>query len=638
MAINKNQKTDFKTSAITKPRKQKPYFKETKTPVWYLLPFIFVLAVIPLIIRYKGFENGLSTTYWHNSNVTSADIFLAWKSTYLIAFGAILLFLLIIALVVETKKFKFEIEYAPLTVYLVFVVLSTFASENIYFSLHGIENHFESMWVLLAYVILAFYGAIMVDNTKAIKIVIYGWLAGTWVLLLIGVFQAFKLDIFTTEFLKKIVLPSNMQDTNLKLNFELGQVYITLYNPNYVGYFAAITIPVFLTLAIAVKEYWKKGLFVLTVIGVFICAIGSGAKNGVMALAGAFVFLIIMLRKYLKKYWYALIAALVVFVIVFIGINSIRGNKMISSLKTAFKTMFTEDDTSRRHLDDIKCGSDGIYFTYEGREYTLGMSVEGGSTIGASLFDENEEQLLINNPDDESSLISSSDDFPIKVTPVVYNTYGYDLPCLQVEVDGYSYVFTNQLSAYGIGDEGYFYLNASAKWTTIESAETALFDNHQYLFTRRGYIWARSIPLLKEHIFIGSGPDTFSLEFPNNDYVDAAYLGYLNQIITKPHNIYLQIGVQTGVISMLAFIAFFMIYFIRSIMLYWKHPLDTVVSHLGIGISAGMFAYMISGIINDSTITYAPVFWGLMGVGIAVNRLVKNEFEARPKLEETNNN
>ena len=118
------------------------------------------------------------------------------------------------------------------------------------------------------------------------------------------------------------------------------------------------------------------------------------------------------------------------------------------------------------------------------------------------------------------------------------------------------------------------------------------------------------------------------MQFPNNDYVNSAYVGFLNQIVTKPHSLYLQIGVQTGAISMIAFIVFFLMYFVRSIMLYWKHPLDTLLSKLGIGIAAGTLGYMVSGLTNDSTITYAPVFWGFMGVGIALNRLVRTEFSS----------
>lgn len=629
MAVNKNNKPDrTKQNSSAKNTGKKNRLKETSTPLMYLIPFMAVLAILPVIIRYKSFENHLATEYWHNSNATSSDIFLYYKSVFLIAFGAILLFMLIMAFAVETKKFKFEIEYAPLTVYLVFVLLSTFASENIYFSLHGIENHFESMWVLLAYIILVVYGCTMADNTHAIKVIIYGLLAGTWILMIIGVCQAFKLDMFTTEWIKKIILPSEMWQSNLKLNFELGQVYITLYNPNYVGYFAAITIPIFLTLAIYAETYVKKAIYAVTVIGVFICSIGSGAKNGLLALAVAFVFMIAMFRRQIIKRWPIVLAAFVILIGVFFGINAIRHNSMINSIKASVKTMFHKNEDTR-HLDSITCGSDYLTITYDGKPYKLSMNVTNGTEISVLMTDGQDEQIATKLSDDQQSIVSGDKTFPFTITPVNYSVDGATIPSIQLTVDGYTYSFSNQLSTISANSTGYFYLNASGKWVNTESAETAVFTNNPKLFSNRGYIWARTLPLLKKHIFLGSGPDTFSMQFPNNDYVNSAYVGFLNQIVTKPHSLYLQIGVQTGAISMIAFIVFFLMYFVRSIMLYWKHPLDTLLSKLGIGIAAGTLGYMVSGLTNDSTITYAPVFWGFMGVGIALNRLVRTEFSSR---------
>ena len=36
-----------------------------------------------------------------------------------------------------------------------------------------------------------------------------------------------------------------------------------------------------------------------------------------------------------------------------------------------------------------------------------------------------------------------------------------------------------------------------------------------------------------------------------------------------------------------------------------------------------VFGYMVTGLANDSTVAVAPVFWGLLAVGIAVNEMVE---------------
>ena len=146
---------------------------------------------------------------------------------------------------------------------------------------------------------------------------------------------------------------------------------------------------------------------------------------------------------------------------------------------------------------------------------------------------------------------------------------------------------------------------------------------NQDMFSKRGYIWARTIPLLKANWLLGSGPDTFTIEFPQDDYIGLENYGYKGSIVTKPHNMYLQMGVQTGVISLMAFLAFYMMYFIQSIRIYIKGKFDTYASQLGVAIFLASIGYMIAGITNDSTITVAPIFWILMGIGMSMNRIVK---------------
>lgn len=44
-----------------------------------------------------------------------------------------------------------------------------------------------------------------------------------------------------------------------------------------------------------------------------------------------------------------------------------------------------------------------------------------------------------------------------------------------------------------------------------------------------------------------------------------------------------------------------------------------------------VFGYIVTGIANDSTVAVAPVFWGLLGVGLAVNRMASKENESKIK-------
>ena len=152
-------------------------------------------------------------------------------------------------------------------------------------------------------------------------------------------------------------------------------------------------------------------------------------------------------------------------------------------------------------------------------------------------------------------------------------------------------------------------------------SQSAIFTGHYSLFNGRGYIWAKTIPLLKKYILLGSGADSFTLVFPQSDYLDAYKGGYENMIISKPHCAYLQIAVQTGVLSLIALLAFYLWYAIKCLKLYFGKRELSFEQALAAGIFSGTVGFMVIWIANDSTICVTPIFAALIGLGIVLNRM-----------------
>lgn len=173
--------------------------------------------------------------------------------------------------------------------------------------------------------------------------------------------------------------------------------------------------------------------------------------------------------------------------------------------------------------------------------------------------------------------------------------------------------------------------NAIGKLDDLVEIPSCGFENNQHFGDKRGYIWSRTIPLLKDYILIGSGPNTFTEVYPNNDYVGLNNMNYAGSTITKPHNMYLQTWVQTGLLSLIAYLALVFIYLIRSVRLYWRSSMESFTARVGAAIMISVFGYIVTGIANDSTVAVAPVFWGLLGVGLAVNRMASKENESKIK-------
>ena len=147
----------------------------------------------------------------------------------------------------------------------------------------------------------------------------------------------------------------------------------------------------------------------------------------------------------------------------------------------------------------------------------------------------------------------------------------------------------------------------------------AFLEEHYHFANMRGYIWARTLPLLKKYFFLGSGPDTFIIAFPNDDLVGLYNSGHDGEIITRPHCMYLQIAAQTGVPSLLAFLIFWGWYMIGSIKLYWKQQYDGILPKIGVAILASVIGYLILGLTNDSCIAVSPIFFALGGMGLGIN-------------------
>jgi hypothetical protein len=160
----------------------------------------------------------------------------------------------------------------------------------------------------------------------------------------------------------------------------------------------------------------------------------------------------------------------------------------------------------------------------------------------------------------------------------------------------------------------------------LVEAESIGFEGYERLGSSRGYIWSRTLPLLKETILIGHGPDTYAMYFPQDDVIGKLkFFSTPRIIVDKPHNMYLQTAINTGILSLFALFWLWGNYLYSSLILYFKSDLNNWKERLGISLMGSVTAYLIAGFFNDSVISVAPVFWIILGLGISLNILVDKE-------------
>ena len=175
------------------------------------------------------------------------------------------------------------------------------------------------------------------------------------------------------------------------------------------------------------------------------------------------------------------------------------------------------------------------------------------------------------------------------------------------------------------------YNNGLGKTLKLEEVVPAIgWENNQSFGSGRGYIWSRTIPMMKDTLSLGHGADTYCIYFPQHDYVGKYNSGTFTTVrdivVDKPHNMYMGMWIGTGGLSVLAFLSIIVLYIIQTIKIYWKKSLETFLDFAGLGIALGVLGFAVSGLVNDSTVSVMPMFYTLLGLGISANyQLLRGE-------------
>lgn len=125
----------------------------------------------------------------------------------------------------------------------------------------------------------------------------------------------------------------------------------------------------------------------------------------------------------------------------------------------------------------------------------------------------------------------------------------------------------------------------------------------------RTYIWRESVSVLKETLLIGKGPATFPLYF--KQFQDkSASVGLTNVVVDRPHNMYINIWQNTGLISL----------FVIGVLV-----LRTILFSTDRSLSMGAVGFLIAGLFTDSVLAVTPYFLIFLGG-------MKHEYDEKRRL------
>ena len=605
---------------------KKAYLNDKNINLWYYLPLYLVAGFVPLIVygKYINLTGTTQSLFWTGQNET-LDFFSYWKSHWLIFLSVISLVIYIFLLILKKITFKKEYKYyIPLCTFIFFAILSTIFAVDTKTAVSGFMDMYQGIFVLSCYMLLTFLTINYVNEERDIKLFLHIFIFLIIVEGIIGITQYFGFDIFNSKFGNNLILPGNIK-INGDLSFKFGKhtLYGTLFNTNFVGSFATLMLPMAAVFFINTKDIKKR---VIASAAILLCVfiwLGCNSRAGYIGVMFTCILSICLFRKYIIRYWKISLSMIIIAAILLLLLNVISNGKVVNQISrlNIFKEInnmkISNTNTEKFIVENIEVGQDFVNISTN--HQNLNIRVKDGKLI---FIDEDGLNLPFNKDDSGALIIDDgSEDIYFKVIPSE-KYYGFDVNILKIP---------NGTMHFLIDNDGIKVINSGGRLSTPYKPDTLkFFDGIEKFATNRGYIWGRTIPLMAKYVLIGAGPDNFIYAFPQDDYV-----GKLNNynkvymVVDKPHNMYLQTAINTGVISLLALLILWCIYIISSLKLYWNINYDTLDKLVGSACLLGVVGYLVAGIFNDQIVSVAPLFWIVLGIGISTNSRIKKQAEMR---------
>lgn len=591
----------------------------------FFFPIAFILGIIPLIVHVAGVRLDSDTADIYGS-VIQTDLFSQRKAHYLVIFSIILI---TISIIFFKKIFEKRDKFINLIliasgIFLFLTFLSAIFSEHKNYSFLGAFDRSEGLITITCYMIIFIYSIYTFKTSDNYKYVIIPILILVAITSFLGVFQYIGQDLINSKLGLYMVLGNS--NSKLNLLYQAGKLYGTLYHYNYVGSFVAIVLPILFCLTVFEKKIINKiVLGIASLLSVWLL-FGSTSRAGIIGIVVATVLGIILFGKIILKKWKTLSIILISILAIVIGLNSAtkgvifqRIPGLLIDISTIFNDTSSFNYTEHVPIKNIQSNDGNVEIIFPNE--TLNISYENNNYV----FKNSKNEVILyseisNTPKNSKTKIYATNNDTFKT--VSFSTEKINN---KSTFPDYLYLKLNEQPVFMFrlrDDNSIHLINPNGKVDIdIDYPEIfSLLKGKEKLGSMRGYIWSRSIPLLKNNLILGSGPDNFIYQFPKNDLIGKYYaFDTPNMIVDKPHNLYLQIALNEGLIALFAFLAIMFIYLVNSIKLYALKKEYQKPQILGAANCLGVIGYLFAGLFNDSVISVAPIFWIVLGVGVALN-------------------
>lgn len=609
--------------------------KTDLTALAVFFPAVVALAIIPTIMYVTLVSSQLVDTYRYFRGTETEggylflDIYSQGKAFAVVVIAIIMMALALLCCVYLFKRIeKRSLVFVGLSVvYVLMTLISALCSEYGEIAFRGQFDRAEGFFTTACYFVIFLFTMYSFKTTKNFRYVVFALFFCVGVNTILGIFQFTGNNLESKDWFFNLILDRKYADAiSIDPTRTSRSLLGALYNYNYVGSFTGLVIPLFSTMAIFDKKILHKVFYIIFDMMALFMLMGSTVRSGVVAVVTAVIVGIFLFFKLILKRWKIAAASLGAAVLLVVGGNLITEGAFFRRVSTLLGDMIQVVAPAEERIDlfdtlpvrEILHNKDGsVTLVTQGDE----MNISFSEAENRYVFTDKEGGEI--NVSDNSGLITTADERYNRISFEVYS----ESDSLADGSVMYMWFDDNAHSVLTFGLFGgkniHLVDNKIADRIEPVNAEHIGFEGKELVGSSRGYIWSRTIPLLKNCILIGYGADTFAYVFPQQDFL-AKYYSYAEGFyitVDKPHNLYLQIFISNGLVALIAFLGICLFYLIDCVRLYALKKEYRIEQIYGAAVMLAIVGYLTAGMFNDSVVSVAPMFWILLGVGCALNTI-----------------
>lgn len=568
--------------------------KENKVSAFDKFIMLCLVGIVPFVVYLAVYEPPVSAVAEAGSLYT--DFFCLWKVRLILFVALIITLNFIMEVLTSYDKFfnkeKLQELKAPKYILVLLMFISTIVAfvlsdyKNI--AIWGAYERFEGVFTHISYLIIFLYSISFFKKEGAFRVFSYCTLLSTFVVGGIGTLQAFGINIFANESIMNM-----LSGQDVVVQFTLTESYSTMYNPNVSGCYSALMLFLLGAIFFGNDDNLIKGLAVFNSVLVFIMFIFSNSEASYIAFAGglfiiAILYVIYFLKNNQKKLATIIGGSLVVVLvggIVVASTSSFVGER----IKSFIGPVATFTDWEQINNDFMFYNKDDDYIKVSILE------------DGYELY-EGENKLYEHSNEAVEESIETDNFGTISIQASEKN-------------DGETYINFNDYFLIKSSDSPYLADKNSLE--PINRADFIGFEGYGNLFTNRGYIWSRSIPLVFSNP-LGIGSDVFMQYFPQDDIAGVAFYSQPEGLIVdKPHNLYLDMAINNGILYAVGFIGIVILTIGDKLKLLFNLQISKNINGL-IFYLGGIFAYLINILATDNIVAVILLFWIYLAISSEV--------------------